>query len=308
MRARARWASLALVGAAACSGEGGGGTAPPPGGGPPPALDVSAWVTASDGAMPLVLVAPHGGDLSPSALPDRNCPACVTTNDANTQALLYAISDAFQARIGRRPFVVVNRLHRRKFDANRDRAEATDGFAALDPMWDLFHARIDSAKARATRVHPRALLLDLHGHAHTIQRLELGYLLSDARLRLDDAGLTPFVATSSIARLDSVGRAGTRGAAMLRGPLALGSRLALLGYPAVPSAADPAPLAGEPYFEGGFNTARHGSAIRGPVDAIQVEHHFTGVRDTPEHRAAYAEALVTALLVYFGDHYGWTPP
>lgn len=309
-----RWVGMVgLVLALACSGASGGmGPLPdlpdPPDVPAPTPLDPSGWVDAFDGTLPLVLVAPHGGDQSPDSLPTRDCMDCVTVNDANTAALAYAISDAFHARIGRRPFVVVNRLHRRKFDANRDMTEATDSYTRLDTMWRFWHQNIDSAKARATRVHPRALLLDLHGHAHSIARIEIGYLLTASHLRETDEQLSLRLGNSSIARLDSVGLAGARGAAMLRGPLALGSRLATLGYASVPSNADPAPLVGQDYFNGGYNTQRHGSLVAGTMDAIQLEHHFTGVRDTPESRAAYAEALVTALLAYLEDHYGWSPP
>jgi N-formylglutamate amidohydrolase len=275
---------------------------------PPPPHDVAPWVNASDGTMPLVLLAPHGGDLSPAELPDRSCAGCVLLNDANTQALATAVSDAFFTRTGLRPFVVVNRLHRRKFDAHRELTEATDGYVALEPLWDLWHERVDSAKARATRVHPRALLLDLHGHAHAIARIELGYLLTASHLRETDEQLSARLGNSSIARLDSVGLAGARGAAMLRGAGALGSRLATLGFASVPSDVDSAPLVGQEYFNGGYNTERHGSQASGAVDAIQLEHHYAGLRDTPANRAAYAEALVTALLAYLDDHYGWSPP
>lgn len=307
---RTRLASLGLVSglafAIACS-SGGSGTGPPvlP---EPQVLNPSGWVTAADGGIPLVLLAPHGGDLSPDSLPTRDCAECVTVNDANTLALMHAISEAFYARIGLRPFTVGNRLHRRKFDANRALAEATDSYAPLDTMWRLWHARVDSAKARASRVHPRVLLLDLHGHAHAVARIELGYLLSASHLRETDEQLSLRMGNSSIARLDSVGLAGARGAPMLRGALALGTRLAALGFPSVPSDVDPAPLVGQDYFSGGYNTQRHGSLNGGVVDAIQLEHNFAGIRDTPENRAAYAETLVTALLAYLEDHYGWSPP
>lgn len=302
--------AMLALGAVGCSGGGseGGTTAPPP---PPPSqppLDVSGWVTATDGAMPLVIVAPHGGDLSPAELPDRTCVGCVTGNDTNTRELAAAISDAFFARIGRRPFVVANRLHRSKFDGNRELQEATNGYARLAPMWDLLHERIDSAKARATRVHPRALLIDLHGHGHGIQRLELGYLLTAAELRRADSLLTPLVGGSSIGRLHGDAVSGDAGVALLTGPRALGSRLAALGVPAVPSAADRAPADGDPYFNGGYNTLRHGARAAGMVDAVQIEHHYVGIRDTAASRAAYAERFVTAMLQFLADHYGWTPP
>ncbi len=308
-----RWAlgTIAVLGALGCAGgsEGDGGViAPPPGGpGPVAPLDVSGWVEVTDGTIPVVVVAPHGGDLAPVDLPDRDCVDCVVINDANTRALAFAISDAFQRRSGKRPFVVVNRLHRRKFDANRDLEEATDGHSPLAPMWALFHTRIDSAKARAVRVHPRALLIDLHGHAHAVPRLELGYLLSAANLRLADSILMPLVAASSVAGLDAVAASGDSGVALLRGPRAFGTRLAALGFPTVPSAGDPAPASGESYFDGGYNTQRHGSRVGGPVDAIQIECNYLGVRDSDASRTAFAEAFVTATLAYLADHYGWVP-
>lgn len=313
---RGAWASalgiLVMLGAVACSTESPAGAAPRvPRDTTPvvvPPLEVSGWVSATDGTMPLIIVAPHGGDLSPTELPDRTCTGCVVANDLNTRELALAIENAFASRIGKRPFVVANRLHRRKYDANRAEGEATGNYAPLAPFFALFHARVDSAKARALRVHPRALLIDLHGHAHAIARLELGYLLSEGQLRLADSLLAPYVRTaSSIARLDSAAVSRDAGATLLRGPRALGTRLAAAGVPSVPSASDPAPASADPYFDGGYNTQRHGSLLGGPVDAIQLESHYVGIRDSATSRAAFAEVFVTAMLQFLADHYGWSP-
>lgn len=306
-RIRRALGTLAVLGAFGCSTGAEGAVTPPPE--PPPVapLDVSGWVTATDGTVPLVIVAPHGGDLAPVDLPDRTCAGCETVNDANTRLLALEIADAFERRIGKRPFVVANRLSRRKFDANRDLSEATGDHAPLAPMWTLFHTRIDSAKARAVRVHPRALLIDLHGHAHAVPRLELGYLLSASDLRREEEVLAPLLGASSIASLNSAAVSGDRGTVLLRGARSLGTRLADLGFPSVPSASDPAPAVGESYFSGGYNVQRHGSRLAGPVDAIQIECNYAGVRDTAASRTAFAEALVTATLAYLADHYGWAP-
>jgi N-formylglutamate amidohydrolase len=298
---------LAIAAACASSDGAPSGTTPPP---PPPPvpLAVSGWVTTVAGTLPLIIVAPHGGDLSPDALPDRRCTGCETANDANTQELAYEVADAFERRVALRPYLVINRLHRRKFDANRERSEATGDHAPLDPMWALFHAQVDSAKSAATRALPRALLIDLHGHAHPLARLELGYLLSATELRLPDSLLGPRVAASSIARLGATAASGDRGAPLVRGARALGTRLDVAGYPAVPSARIPAPSVGDLFFSGGYNTQRHGSLAGGAIDAIQVECNFAGVRDTAANRRAFADVLVTALLAFLDDHYGWRPP
>jgi hypothetical protein len=73
------------------------------------------------------------------------------------------------------------------------------------------------------------------------------------------------------------------------------------GFPAVPSASTPNP-AGNPYFDGGYNTGRHGSRDGGPISGVQVETHFVGVRDTQASREAFASALASVLAEYLALH------
>jgi hypothetical protein len=96
-------------------------------------------------------------------------------------------------------------------------------------------------------------------------------------------------------------------AQLLRGAQSLGAMLVASGYPSVPSPADPAPAAGDDYFNGGFNTDQRGSSRGGGTDAIQIECHFAGVRDTQANRAAFAAALAAALDTMLRDQYGWRP-
>jgi len=323
-RRRAPWCASIGVLLAACSSGASAPTTPEPPPTPPPVtagpvgpfvagtayLDARSWVQYTAGDAPLVIIAPHGGLLLPGELPDRSCAACVTANDTNTQLLARVIVDTFTARTGRRPHLVVNLLHRRKFDANRDLPEASGGnTAALRGPWEWMHAAIDTAKADVGRRWQRGLVIDLHGHAHAIPRLELGYLLTATQLRLDDAALTSTGAfsASSVARLLQNGLSGRTPAQRLRGTTSLGGLLEARGFAAVPSPAAPAPLVGEDYFNGGFNTARHGSRSLSTTDAVQIECHFTGVRDTETSRAAFASALVDALVVLFANEYGWQP-
>ena len=273
--------------------------------------DPQGWIEYTPGDAPLVIIAPHGGSLAPDQLPDRTCSGCVTVNDANTQDLARLIVTAFRQRTGAFPHLIVNRLSRRKFDGNRDLAEATGGTAALDLPWAWMHAAIDSADVAITRRTGRGLVIDLHGHAHDIARLELGYLLSATELRQGDAALASgnAMARTSVARLATDSRsAGDRSIALLRGQNSLGALLFAAGYPVVPSPMDVAPLLGQEYFNGGYNTARHGSLSGGSMDAIQIECHFERLRDTPASRAAFATALAGAVAVYLERHYGWTGP
>jgi len=272
--------------------------------------DAPGYVEYTPGTAPLVLIAPHGGTLSPNTLTDRSCSGCTTVNDLNTQELARAIAAAFATRTGHTPHLVVNRLHRRKFDGNRERDDAVGSNRALDTTWLWFHAALDSARTRVTAQHQRGLVIDLHGHAHEVPRLELGYLVDDAELRLSDAalGASGAMSRSSVARLAQDARqSADRGVPILRGPNSLGALLSAAGFASVPSPADPAPLAGQAYFTGGYNTQRHGSASGGALDAIQIEAHLNGVRDTEASRTRFAAALAEALRVYLARHYGWTP-
>ncbi len=271
------------------------------------ALDTTGFLEYGAGTAPLVIVAPHGGSLKPLNLPDRNCSGCEYLADANTEDLARLVVAAFERRTGKRPFLALNHLHRSKFDGNRDQAEATGGNVILNGVWLGWQTTLDSAAVRAARVAGRALYVELHGHAHAVPRIEIGYLATAAQLRMSDAALTAagVMRSSSITRLVSDTRSGASDVALLRGAPSLGALLVAAGYPAVPSPSDPAPKEGEDYFNGGYNTVRHGSLGGGMTDAVQLECNYAGVRDTAENRAMFAEALSGALVEYFKKQYAW---
>ena len=296
----------------------GGGSAPPAGpashttptGQPGDVLaDMAGWVEYTLGNAPLIISAPHGGALAPTSLPERSCADCVLVTDDNTEELARKVASQFYARTGQRVHLVINRLKRAKFDPNRELAEATGSNPLLTASWYAYQAFIDTASIRITASPGRGLLLDLHGHGHVIPRLELGYLISPASLRLSDASFnaTGAINASSIAKLATVALNHPTPAALVRGPTSLGALLVQNGFPSVPSPSDPAPSAADEYFTGGYITERHGSLGGGSVDAIQIEANRPGARDTNENLDKYAAAIVTAALEYLRVHYGWTP-
>lgn len=277
--------------------------------------DPDGWVEYTPGDMPLLVIAPHGGLLQPTALLARNCTVitatipgsdCTTANDGQTQELARLVVDSLAARTGRRAHLLVNLLHRNRFDGNRDRAEATGNNAQLDRTWTWFHAFADTAKARMVAAGGRGLVLDVHGHGRPLARIEWGYLTGRTTLNATDSVLALQATASSLRRLATDARSGDAFPALVRGPQSLGGLLQALGYAGVPSPAQPGPGT-EDYFNGGFNTGRHGSRDGGPVDAIQLEAYNVGIRDTPEHRARFAGALAGALQAFLARQYGWTP-
>ncbi|NBR46082.1 MAG: hypothetical protein EBT68_03065 [Verrucomicrobia bacterium] len=193
-------------------------------------------------------------------------------------------------------------MPRTKIDCNREIVEGAQGFPATVALWNEYHDLIRMAKSNVTSTYGRGLLVDLHGHGHTIQRCELGYNLSGSALNLGSFSTSQKNALS-IRELTQRTRVSLE--EILRGPSSLGGLLQVRGFPAVPSPQYPAPGADE-YFSGGYIVETHGTMESNPgqINAIQIECNFTGVRDTLDNRAAFAAQLVDSLDEFFSTHLG----
>ena len=144
----------------------------------------------------VIISAPHGGDLEPSGITtrltagcnydsqtetcqfDHNCQAPLdttncdakTTKDAYTKELSIAVADELETLAGSRPHVVINHLHRKKLDANREVNEATFGDSDATTAYNEYFDYIDDAKTDVGT----GLLLDMHGQSHSEGWVELG--------------------------------------------------------------------------------------------------------------------------------------
>ena len=268
-------------------------TAPVPAG-------ATGYIRHWPGELPIVLSVPHDGAIAPAGIPDRT--AGVTVRDSHARALAEAIRDALRERFGRAPHLVVCELSRRKVDCNRPLAEgATDPVAMR--TWREYHEAIDAAEQAVLARSPHGLYLDIHSHGHPKKRLEIGYLLKADDLRLPDARLDAddtVAARSSLRALSR--RTPAKFSELVRGETSLGGLLAARGVPAVPSPAEVLAKT-DPYFNGAYDIAAHGSRDGGRLDAAQFEVPAPQ-RDTPAHRAATAKAVAEALEVYFERHFG----
>jgi hypothetical protein len=282
---------------------------------------VSYWGTAGfieyiAGDLPLILSASHGGDLEPAGIPNRTAGRCggaaTTVTDRNTRELTLAMRDALRDRFEGYPHVVINHLHRVKLDANREVGEAACGDAAAIRAWNEFHHFLEIARVAVIERHGRGWFMDIHGHGHAIQRLELGYLLGRTDLNRSDAELAENDAYRRASSIQTMaGFADRSFPDLLRGELSLGTLYADQGFPTVPSLADPAP-GQDPYFTGGYNTVRygcgdgadrHGGDPAGPLCGVQVEANFRGVRDTRENRERFAVATALIVGLYLALHW-----
>lgn len=261
------------------------------------------YIEFKAGNLPIIISAPHGGGLEPTDIPDRDCSGCVYVRDSRTQELIRQMSDAIFEEFGCYPYVIINRLHRKKLDANRDIGDAADGDPTAEQAWMEFHDYIEAAKDSVTQNFGKGIYLDLHGHGHDIQRLELGYRISKSELQMTDLELDGFVDDASIKNLVNNNLNNLTLSQLLRGADSFGEFYEEENFPAVPSQTDPFPMDSEPYFTGGYNTGRHSSELEGVIDGIQIECNWEGVRNTEANREVFATATAQVLRKYLEKHY-----
>jgi hypothetical protein len=269
------------------------------------------------GNAPVILTAPHGGSVQPATIPDRTDARCggsaTTTTDLNTIDLVRAMQTSYHARFGKYPHVVITHLARRKLDANRTSPEAACGNAEAEAAHREWHSFIDAAKRTVLKSTGKGWYMDMHGHGHAVQRLEIGYLLEGAQLDASDALLNATPAYIDTASIRAIARtSGMPLATLLRGPEALGTLYANNGFASVPSASDPSPK-GAVYFSGGDDTRRHacgaeatsfGGATDGNICGVQIEANLTGVRDNAANRQRFGDVSAIVLERFLTTHWG----
>jgi N-formylglutamate amidohydrolase len=256
------------------------------------------------GELPIVLSAPHGGRLAPKELPNRTNGRL--QRDALTAELAMEMREALRRRYGSGPHLVICHLARVKLDANREIEEAAQGGAVAEKAWFEYHGFLSEAEVAVMSKFPRGLYLDIHGHSHEKQRVELGYLLGKDEIQWPPQRLNlPEVAVRSSIR-PLAQSSDEDFASLLKGPTSLGGLLEQRGVPSIPAPGaqvDSADL----YFNGGYNTRRHGSLDGVGLDAIQLEvpRKF---RNEKADREALARALADALEPYFEKHFKMALP
>jgi N-formylglutamate amidohydrolase len=245
------------------------------------------------GNLPLVISVPHGGYLKLSTIPDRTL-GTAGHQDTKTQELAREIIDIFREETGKFPHVIINRLHREKLDANREFFDAAQDDPIAGQAWNEFHSFVNSAEERVEREFGRGLYIDLHGHRHEWQVIELGYLLVSNQLKMTNAELDDSVQASTTSLGLNPGKEPSPLSQLVRGPQSFGASMEREGFATVPSPAHPGPD-GRPYFSGGYSLEQHSSFSGKPMLGIQVETPLS-VREDADRRKAFAKAFVRAVI------------
>ena len=220
--------------------------------------------------------------------------------DTRTIELVKEIEKAFLQKYKGRPFIVFTNISRKQVDQNREMTEGTCGNKEVEKYWIQFHNYVDTALALATKKFGKAVYIDLHGHGHTAQRLEIGVGINAEDFRTLDKGtaLDPqLVNKSSYANLLAYDKKANINE-LLVGKTAFGTLIANEGFAAVPSKQDPYPKEEDKYFNGGYNTRWYTSGKYPNVFGWQIESNYKGVRD-PEGRPKFASAFADVMVAYF---------
>ena len=264
------------------------------------------------GATNIILTVPHGGHLRPGHIPPRDAGADVGgvvvyrhggniakdakrfpvryKKDTYTQELGLMIADELECLMRARPHVVLCHLYRGKLDVNCDLEKATFRVPEAEQAWYRWHDFIQQARSQIEALGMRGLMLDIHGHAHCENWVELGYTLSAQQLNEK----TYSAAQTSIRGLIDASK--LPHCEVIQGHRSLGALISRHGYKVVPSPEYPGPGNGN-YYTGGFNTTHHGSHSGGLIDAIQLEipSSLRNARAAPKYAEIMASSLVEFL-------------
>jgi N-formylglutamate amidohydrolase len=129
------------------------------------------YVLVQEGSLPIILAAPHGGRLALPGVSERQGKGIkpgpsgfVAGADTNTDTLAQALAAALEERTGRKPYLVMARVHRKYVDMNRPIEIAIEDWK-LRPVYDLYHRSLARFCEEVRKAHGHGLLLDIHGQA-----------------------------------------------------------------------------------------------------------------------------------------------
>ena len=254
------------------------------------------FTSFSQGELPIIISAPHGGYERPNNILDRK--NGVFEKDDYTLELAQEIEKEFYKQTGLYPYSVIAIISRRKIDLNREASHAYEDINAKDE-YNYYHKQIEASRKSIKKKFGKGLFIDIHGQSHPDGFIEFGYLLENDILKLDDKNLKKYKSKSSIKTLENF--SSKKFIKQIKGKNSLGSLMTKKGFKSIPSKQFPY-AKDDNYFEGAFNTFKYGSLDDGVINGIQVEFPYKGCRDTKISREKTAKAFVSSILKFMEVH------
>ncbi|MCX7044140.1 MAG: hypothetical protein NTX50_01470 [Candidatus Sumerlaeota bacterium] len=132
-------------------------------------LDANDFIAVQKGNLPIILSAPHGGQKDiPGVDPrkgeglEKGPRGFVASRDSNVDQLAFELSAALERKLGKKPYYVVAKFHRKYIDANRP-AEIAVEDAKARTVYDGYHGALGNYCTEAVREFGYGLALDIHG-------------------------------------------------------------------------------------------------------------------------------------------------
>jgi hypothetical protein len=255
------------------------------------------------GDMPIIIVAPHAGNLQPTILPDIS----TRGNDNGTLDLVNFIADSFHFKSGGcRPHIIINHLRPSKLNPVYDESDsllaAGTNIIALQALND-FHHFIQFAHAKVTADWGKGHYFELHGNGTNEKWNMVGLGISKTYLNSPDSVIMTRVNQSTIKNLCTVG--GANFLEVLKGPTSLGGMLDSLDWKSTTSPRFPAPPDSVTFYFAGQNTWRYGSKNSGTIDATHLESYWEFMVKS-SNKLKYANDLTNSILKFMNLHYGFT--
>jgi len=243
--------------------------------------DLEELVMVQAGQLPVVLSAPHGGTLQIRGVEPRQGIGMATGpsgfftgRDAGTSELAVALADAIEKRMGKRPYLVVSKVHRKYLDPNRPSGIAYEDSDAA-PVYQRYHGMLHRYCKEILEEHHTGLLLDIHGQGSSSKTLYRGTANGKTVARLKE-------------RFGESAHSGEK---------SLFGTLDRLGWTVFPPMGDGKEQSG---FTGGYIVQTHGSHQPNGLDAVQLE--FGADYRSKTQREKTAEVLAQAVQEYLEEY------
>ena len=233
------------------------------------------------GELPIILSAPHGGTLQIEGVPPRKGTGMkegpsgfFIGRDGGTTELATELADAIEQRMGKRPYMVLSKVHRKYLDPNRPPEIAYEDPDAV-PVYQRYHGSLGTFSREILQKYRSGLLLDIHGQGTSKATVYRGTGNGKTVTRLRER----FGEQSHSGEESFFG--------MLHG----------LGWQVYPYPADGKEQSG---FTGGYIVQTYGSHRPEGVDAIQLE--FGADYRDKTNRKKIARELAEAVEDYLTEY------
>lgn len=247
--------------------------------------EMAGMLRLSEGDLPCVISAPHGGrQVVPGVAPRtgdgiaKGASGFFAGRDSSTEELALALVDCLVERLHAKPFHVISSVHRKYVDFNRPMDIAIES-TRIEPLYKRYHDALATYAKQIRRRFPGGLLIDIHGQGTRRDLVYRGTQNGRTVQRLIDAfGIDAHTGSQSLFGM-----------------------LQQRGWGIYPVPLDGKEQAG---FTGGHIVRTYGSHTPFGLEAIQLE-FGADYRANQEARAKTAEELADVIIAFLDRYHLW---